>query len=270
MKKNIEHKNKNIECNVLNVAFEIKQLDAKADDPDYFYFEGIAAMYGVVDHSNDVIQFGAFTESLKKLIPVILWQHMQDEPIGVIEMINDTPNGLFIRVKLPRADTLVSGRVIPQMKVGGVSKLSIGWITEEAYYDNDVRVITRGTLLEISIVTIPANDYADITGFKNRATKLHVDDLSFLDKLDKLDVKSLEKAFCESKLFSNDAAKKLAGCVSRASRESQPNSAAATDDNANKDETEALSEIKNLAKSLDTHAIKLELSKINTTLGAKQ
>jgi HK97 family phage prohead protease len=54
-------------------------------------FEGYGSVFGVVDSYNEVVAPGAFTESLAELaakgrtVPV-LWQHRQDQPIGVYEL----------------------------------------------------------------------------------------------------------------------------------------------------------------------------------------
>jgi len=154
----------------LNVPFEIKQLQETAD-PDFFMFEGFASTFGNIDLGDDVVVAGAFTESLMKRKPKLLWQHEMEDPLGVFTSIDETPDGLRVTGKMPKADTLVAGRVIPQMKVGSVDSMSIGFsLGSGGYYMKEgIRYITKADLWEISLVTIPMNPAAVVTAMK-RAT----------------------------------------------------------------------------------------------------
>lgn len=146
--------------------FECKALPDK--DDGFFRFEGALSTYGNVDSYGDIIEAGAFTKGLAKVTPSLLWQHRMNEPVGVWEDINDTPKKLHVVGKMPREDTLVSGRIIPQIKVGSVRSMSVGMSLEEWEYDKkNRRVIKDATAWEGSLVTIPANIKATITGFKS-------------------------------------------------------------------------------------------------------
>tara|TARA_R110000772_G_C13310322_1_gene440412 strand:- start:18263 stop:19060 length:798 start_codon:yes stop_codon:yes gene_type:complete len=154
---------------VLECDFKIKAIEE--EDEGFFIFEGFASTFGNVDSDGDIIHKGAFLESLKKRMPVVLWQHNRQEPIGMPVTLEETDEGLFIRARLPKADTFVSGRVIPQMKVGSITKMSIGFFileaNEEKIDDRWILNITKVDLLEFSLVTFPANDQADVTAFKS-------------------------------------------------------------------------------------------------------
>ena len=56
-------------------------------------------------------------------------------------------------------------RAYGHLKAGSINGLSVGFITEQEQYDEarDVRVITKVNLLEVSLVTFPANQSATIT-----------------------------------------------------------------------------------------------------------
>ena len=152
----------------IEVPFEVKQIID--DDDEFFYFEGLASTFGNVDLVSDVMEPGSFRESLTVKTPIVLWQHMSSEPIGMPEEIREVPEGLFIKAKLPKSDSLVNGRVIPQIKVGSVRKMSIGFRTISAEPDMEdprVRRIKKVDLVEVSLVTFPANPEASVTGFKN-------------------------------------------------------------------------------------------------------
>lgn len=157
---------------------EIKSVD---DSEDYFIFEGYASTFGNVDRGDDIIVRGAFTETIseleknatpilgtkyKKMMPA-LWQHDWAQPIGsFIEMAEDE-KGLFVKALLPKDDDFVKGRVIPQMKAGSISDMSIGFMIVEHSYEKSIRKLEKVELYETSLVTIPMNPKAKVTNFKS-------------------------------------------------------------------------------------------------------
>ena len=147
--------------------FQIKSI--KQDD-DNFIIEGFASVYGNVDSYGEIVQVGAFSEDLAKNgnVRPILWMHYSCEPIGK-GIFTDSPAGLFVRIELPRDDDFVKGRVMPQVKIGSVKGLSIGYFTLEEVVDKETNIITliKLKLRETSTVTFPANDQAQIVAAKN-------------------------------------------------------------------------------------------------------
>lgn len=195
----------------INVAFEIKQTE---ESDGFFRFEGLASTFGNTDLVNDIVERGAFLKSIAAKLPIILWQHDMAEPIGMPEEIRETPDGLFIRGALPLEDDFVRGRVKPQMKVGSIRTMSIGFRVPKGGFEIDsdgVRRLKEIDLLEVSLVTFPANPQAMVTGFK-AGNSITVKDLSFINS-DINTAKKLEKALSESGLFSVNAAKKLVACL---------------------------------------------------------
>lgn len=149
----------------LEVPFEVKQLQDSNDG--FFRFEGLASTFGNIDLVDDIVEKGAFIESLQKRDPIILWQHDMFEPIGMPEIAQEQEEGLFVRIMLPKEDTLVSGRVIPQMKVGSIRTMSIGFkVVEFSIDQNGIRRLEKVDLKEISLVTFPANPLATVSDFK--------------------------------------------------------------------------------------------------------
>lgn len=148
--------------------FEIKAVDDKTD-PKFFIVKGLASPYGNVDSFRDVVMPGSFTTSLIKdgTGRPILWQHNRSEPVGRGEM-SDSASGLETEIRLPKADTFVSGRVMPQIDVKSVTGLSIGYRTIKEEWDDVARVnrLIELDLKEVSLVTFPANDNARITAAK--------------------------------------------------------------------------------------------------------
>ena len=97
------------------------------EDEKYFWFEGYLSTFGNIDRGGDVIEKGAFAESLKELIPHLFWMHKSDEPLGVYDSVVEDQNGLYVKGRLPKDDKFVSDRVIPQMKIGSIKSMSIGY-----------------------------------------------------------------------------------------------------------------------------------------------
>jgi HK97 family phage prohead protease len=154
-----------------SLPFDLKQTSA---DDEYFYFEGYASVFNNIDRGGDRIMPGAFKESLVSIPVKILWQHKMSEPLGVPVEMREDAKGLFVRGKMPKDDTLVKGRVIPQMKIGSVNTLSIGYrtrefSTEKTDDDGTVWNITKVDLFEFSPVSIPMNPEARITDLKGVA-----------------------------------------------------------------------------------------------------
>jgi HK97 family phage prohead protease len=190
----------NIEIKRLSFAFEVKAI---SESDDEFTFEGYASTYGNIDRVGDICAKGCFDDSLKMLTPKMLWMHQWDEVIGVYTEIKSDDYGLFVKGKMPKADTLVSGRVIPQMKIGSVRSMSVGFSTIESKYDesSDVRTITKAKLFEISLVDMPANPSARVTDMKKY-------DIAECEKIKTK--RDFEKLLRESGAFSNKSAVYLA------------------------------------------------------------
>jgi HK97 family phage prohead protease len=188
-----------IEMKKMAVPFEVKQLQ---EDDDFFTFIGHAATFGNIDRGDDVIMRGAFNDTLRdkasnnERFPV-LWQHQTDMPIGIFPKITEDEIGLFVEGRLPKEDTFVSGRVMPQMRVGSINTMSIGFTlpSVDAFEIEDgIRKINKITLWEISLVTIPMNPQARVTDMKSIVP---FQDLPLADRNYAWDSKAAKKRVCE-------------------------------------------------------------------------
>lgn len=155
----------------INVPFSVKAISDN-EDPDYFYFEGYASTFDNVDSYDDVVMRGAFVKTLQQNPNFkIFWQHDSQMPLGVPVYASEDSKGLYIKVKLPKADSFVRDRVIPQMKCGSIDKMSIGYSTIKCSYKSSngtqLRLLDEVKLWEVSLVSIPANDQATVTNFKS-------------------------------------------------------------------------------------------------------
>jgi len=153
------------------------QMDAKQveEKTGKVIIEGYASTPDV-DRYKDIVEPEAFANALKMYMknPVLLYQHDADKPVGVIKSAKVTERGLWISAEVMDEDT--------KEKVGDgrMRAFSIGFIPlktelqhedgtpfnfeEDSVWDSDlVRVIKEVDLVEISIVTTPANGHALFT-----------------------------------------------------------------------------------------------------------
>lgn len=131
-------------------------------------FTGYAAVFGNRDSYGDVIEPGAFAESIAAKtdgVPV-LWQHDPWEPIGVSAELAEDERGL--RVKARVSKVAQRGReALHLMGMGALTGLSIGFRVLEREIDAGTRRLTKIDLWEFSPVTWPANELALVTGVKS-------------------------------------------------------------------------------------------------------
>lgn len=140
-------------------------LEVKADG-DSGEITGYGSVFGNVDHDGDIIQPGAFVESLKDRMPAMLWQHDTRQPIGVWESVQEDAKGLLMKGRL-----VAEGKgkeALALLKAGALKGLSVGFISREAMRDDEtgIRTITKADLYEVSVVTFPANEMAGVLGVK--------------------------------------------------------------------------------------------------------
>ena len=156
MKKNLLFKD--AVCNI-----DIKQF---VEEDDFVHIEGLASTFGNIDRDGDIIAKGAFTNTLTKRMPELLNQHRMDQPVGVIDSAFEVEEGLRIKARMPKGNSMVMD-MLPLLKMGALGDFSIGFNVVEADTTPDgVRTIKEIDLWEVSIVTIPANPEARITGVK--------------------------------------------------------------------------------------------------------
>lgn len=150
-------------------------------------FSGYASVFGVVDAYDDVVEKGAFADTLREIEtnsnwPLMLSQHggwgvgSQDmTPVGVWTEMREDEHGLWVKGKL--ADTERGRELYALMKMtprAAINGMSIGFFVREYTIkrenDKEIRHITGVDLKEISVVSFPANEEARITDVKATPT----------------------------------------------------------------------------------------------------
>lgn len=152
----------------LDFALEAKLLEAQTA-ADSYSISGYASVFGNKDLHGDIVAKGAFLESLQERMPALLFGHdMKGLPIGLITKIAEDGHGLAFEAKMPKDDAFVRDRVMPQLRIGSLKGVSIGFKTrEDDRTDPAARMIKKAALYEISLVTIPANPAAQVSQVKS-------------------------------------------------------------------------------------------------------
>ena len=89
-----------------------------------------------------------------------------EPPLGLIVDVKEHKRGLWIKAELPRDDTFVSGRIIPQLKRRGLKGMSIGYKAIEKEQRGSLRYLKQIRLIEVSVVNAPMNPLAEIETVK--------------------------------------------------------------------------------------------------------
>lgn len=151
----------------MDIAFEYK-----AEDDEKGMFSGYGSIFGNKDLGNDVVVEGAFAKSIGKKgakAVKMLYQHRQDEPIGVFDEIIEDRRGLKVKGRLAMG-TQRGREVYELMKLGALDGLSIGYRVDPkgAEYDEKGkrRYLKSVDLMEISAVTFPMNPRARVQAVK--------------------------------------------------------------------------------------------------------
>lgn len=144
-------------------ALEIKSLTADGR------FAGYASVFDNTDSQRDIMRRGAFKTSLKlRKYPVqLLWQHQWDEPIGIITEIFEDKHGLYVEGRL-LLEVARAKEALALLKAGVIRGMSIGYTVKRARRDADsgARELLEVELWEVSLVTMPANEAAQVTVVK--------------------------------------------------------------------------------------------------------
>lgn len=135
-------------------------------------FEGYASLFNLPDLGKDVVEPGAFAQSLARRGPAgikLLWQHDPGEPIGRWLSLQEDGRGLFVRGRLSLGVRRARD-IHALMRDGAVDGLSIGFRTlRQRAEPRGLRRLLQIDLWEISVVTFPMLPQARISAVKQTA-----------------------------------------------------------------------------------------------------
>lgn len=161
-------------------AIEVKFSDEGASTGT---FEGYGSVFGNIDSHGDVIQPGAFRETLRewkklKRLPPMLIQHggfgmtdLDGLPIGKWESMEEDEKGLRVTGRLINLDTERGKNIYGAMREGVLDGMSIGYRVKEFVMGTKPgeprRTLKKVELAELSIVTMPSNGSARVDAVKS-------------------------------------------------------------------------------------------------------
>lgn len=119
--------------------------------------EGYAVHWNVkYEDDNEQIAAGAFDQSIAERSPLpIMYYHDDFQPLGTVTEFRTTSKGLWIR------GLIYVETVFEHIRRGSLRGLSIHYIEQEEIFKpvESEKIITRATLMEISLVSCPASPY---------------------------------------------------------------------------------------------------------------
>ena len=137
-------------------------------------FSGYASVYDVIDAYREVVAPGAFSNSLRKWgtksrLPPVLWQHRSGEPVGPFTLMREDEKGLYVEGLLLVDEVQKAREARALMKAKAVTGMSIGFNVVVEEYNSKEKLLTLKEidLWEVSIVTFPANEAAQIEAVKS-------------------------------------------------------------------------------------------------------
>lgn len=154
----------------------------KSDKSKNTVISGYASVFNVVDNQNDIVEKGAFTDTITEKVR-LLWQHDQLKPIGIIKALHEDSYGLKVEAEINNR-TICGNEAAELVKQKAITSLSIGFrIKDFAYNKQGIRLLKKLDLAEISLVTFPANVNANITDVKGVTNNSITTSLAKLEKL---------------------------------------------------------------------------------------
>lgn len=147
-----------METKALEAQFEFKS-DSNTDGR----ISGYGAFYNNVDHGQDVIKQGAFSKINRSI--KMLYQHNQ--LIGKWDIVREDKDGLIVEGNI-NLKTSLGSDAYELAKAGDLTDLSVGFKTIDYEFDKkDVRHIKKADLYEVSLVSFPCNEKANIMQVKS-------------------------------------------------------------------------------------------------------
>ncbi len=144
----------------LGLEHKFCKSDAMLTVTDGTLVEGYASLFGKADQGGDIVQPGAYGQSLDVLQTTgrrvkMLWQHDPAQPIGIWDEVREDAQGLYVKGRL-LSDVAKGREAAALIEAGAIDGLSIGYRTKRAEKDaSGRRLLVELELWEVSLVTFP-------------------------------------------------------------------------------------------------------------------
>jgi HK97 family phage prohead protease len=151
-------------------ALEAKSVaETKEEAGAFATFRGYGSVFNNLDQDYDVVRPGAFKSTLERQPRIkMLWQHRTSEIIGSFTSLQEDDKGLLVEGRI-NLGTEKGREAYALLKAGDMDGLSIGYRVKDFEVDTKtgVRFLKDLDLMEISLVTMPANQRAVVTDVKS-------------------------------------------------------------------------------------------------------
>lgn len=165
----------------LSCKFEVKAVS------DSGRIEGYGAVFNNVDLGLDRIEPGAFSDFVKSTdsIPMLLF-HDDREPVGLWDTLQEDKKGLYVAGNLNLSkdsgapDVPAAWKARTLAKQGALTGLSIGYQALDYRYEEEVRVLEKLDVFEVSMTPFPMNPKAQVTSVKEIALMSQTESVRYL------------------------------------------------------------------------------------------
>lgn len=160
----------------MGLAIKTKSFKVKAEESEGSgsgYFVGYASVFGNVDSYGEVMEKGAFSDTLKewegRKIPVFYGHDLTnpENNVGYVESAEEDDTGLLVRCVVDTEGPGNGPIVYKLLKEGRIDRMSFGFYVNDADHKGGVTYIKKVSLLEVSVVPAPANPEAAINEVKS-------------------------------------------------------------------------------------------------------
>jgi HK97 family phage prohead protease len=171
----------------------VARLECKFDSVDdtdgKMTFSGYGAVFGNVDSYGDVIAPGAFAKSLAQHLtegtePMMFLNHDAFGSLPIGRWTDMSEDGYGLKVSGELLDTSMGRDTYVALKAGALNGLSIGFrpiaFDMRSKPEDPRRTLKEVDLVEVSVVTLPANTKARVQAVKSMGEDLSVRDLEQL------------------------------------------------------------------------------------------
>ena len=180
------------------------------DEKGDIYIKGYASTDGV-DRMDDIILKDAWDLRNYEKNPILLFNHNYNEPIGVAELVEVRSGGLYLEGKISGS----CSKICELIKAGVLRTFSVGFWPKDVKYvpENDGFIIKEAELLEVSVVSVPANADATFSVAKQL-------DQSLINKIkgEELDTPEQDAAAKEYEMTHEEIQKAIEAAAAKASQ----------------------------------------------------
>jgi len=149
-----------------------------SEDGKVGIIEGFASTYGNTDLGGDIVEKGAFKQTLlhkQGIVPLLLDHGYNTRDVAGVAMLEDQDKGLYMKAEMPLEDPEVNAaykKTKFKLDRGAKMVLSIGYDTIKSMPEEDgKRLLKEVALHEVSITPFPMNTEAQIMAAKSRKSK---------------------------------------------------------------------------------------------------